>query len=110
MQNLNKGVYTNYSTDPYWCPVKLAFIREAVKKERCERKHPGFHSHKSQSRPDYHPGFAIGWRIAVQWLAFSISLSMGGLQFRALFYRRATPILGRFLSLLSPLVEVFSER
>jgi len=50
------------------------------------------------------PDHSIGWRIAVQWLAFSISLSMGGLQFRALFYRRATPILGRFLSLLSPLV------
>ena len=46
---------------------------------------------------------SIGWRIAVQWLAFSISLSVGGLQFRALFHRRATPILGRFLSLLSPM-------
>ncbi|MCK4570425.1 hypothetical protein KAT84_00610 [Candidatus Bipolaricaulota bacterium] len=47
---------------------------------------------------------SIAWKIAVQWLAFSISLSVGGLQFRALFYRRATPILGRFLSLLSPLM------
>jgi hypothetical protein len=28
---------------------------------------------------------------------------VGGPQFRALFHRRATPILGRFLSLLSPL-------
>jgi len=47
---------------------------------------------------------SIGWRISVQWLAFSISLSVGALQFRALFYRRATPILGRFLSLLSPMI------
>jgi hypothetical protein len=43
------------------------------------------------------------WRMAVQWVAFSLSLSIGGLQFRALFHRRATPILGRFLSLLSPM-------
>ena len=47
---------------------------------------------------------SIGWKISVQWLAFSISLSVGALQFRALFYRRATPILGRFLSLLSPMI------
>ncbi len=47
---------------------------------------------------------SVGWKIAVQLLAFSISLSVGGLQFRALFHRRATPILGRFLSLLSPLL------
>ncbi|MFC2079499.1 hypothetical protein ACFLSZ_05935 [Candidatus Bipolaricaulota bacterium] len=46
---------------------------------------------------------SIGWKLAVQWLAFSISLSVGGLQFRALFHRRATPLLGRFLSLLSPM-------
>lgn len=46
---------------------------------------------------------SIGWKLAVQWLAFSISLSAGGLQFRALFHRRATPILGRSLSLLSPM-------
>lgn len=46
---------------------------------------------------------SIGKRLAVQWVAFSISLSLGGLQFRALFHRRATPILGRTLSLLSPL-------
>ena len=49
---------------------------------------------------------SIGWKIAVQWLAFSISLSVGALQFRALFYRRATPLLGRFLSLLSPMIIV----
>lgn len=47
---------------------------------------------------------SIAWKIAAQWMAFSISLSVGGLQFRALFYRRATPILGRFLSLLSPMM------
>lgn len=46
---------------------------------------------------------SISWKLAVQWLAFSISLSVGGLQFRALFNRRATPILGRSLSLLSPM-------
>jgi len=46
---------------------------------------------------------SISWRIAVQWVAFSLSLCVGGLQFRALFHRRATPVLGRFLSLLSPL-------
>ena len=47
---------------------------------------------------------AVGWNIAVQWLAFSISLCVGGLQFRALFNRRATPLLGRSLSLLSPII------
>ena len=47
---------------------------------------------------------SVGWKIAVQLLAFSISLSVGALQFRALFYRRATPLLGRFLSLLSPMI------
>jgi hypothetical protein len=47
---------------------------------------------------------AIGWRIASSWLAFSISLAVGGLQFRALFNRRATPVLGRSLSLLSPMI------
>lgn len=46
----------------------------------------------------------MSWRIAVQWLAFSISLCVGGLEFRALFNRRATPILGRSLSLLSPMI------
>jgi len=46
----------------------------------------------------------IGWKISVQWLAFSITLCVGALQFRALFYRRATPVLGRFLSLLSPMI------
>ncbi len=49
-------------------------------------------------------GNAWGRRIAVQWLAFTLSLSLGSLQFRALFHRRATPILGRVLSLISPLV------
>jgi len=47
---------------------------------------------------------AASWKIAVQWLAFSLSLCVGGLQFRALFNRRATPILGRSLSLLSPMI------
>ncbi|MFC2108840.1 hypothetical protein ACFLS5_05185 [Candidatus Bipolaricaulota bacterium] len=47
---------------------------------------------------------SIGWKISVQWLAFSITLCVGALQFRALFYRRATPVLGRFLSLLSPMI------
>ena len=46
---------------------------------------------------------SLGWQIAVQWVAFSLSLCVGSLQFRALFLRRATPILGRFISLLSPL-------
>ena len=45
----------------------------------------------------------LAWQLAVQWVAFSISLCVGGLEFRALFHRRATPVLGRFLSLLSPL-------
>ncbi|MBU1050866.1 hypothetical protein KKG90_12695 [Candidatus Bipolaricaulota bacterium] len=52
------------------------------------------------------PQHALIWKLAVQWLAFSLSLSVGGLQFRALFHRRATPLLGRFLSLLSPLAIV----
>ena len=46
----------------------------------------------------------VGLGLAVQWLAFSISLCVGGLEFRALFNRRATPILGRSLSLLSPMI------
>jgi hypothetical protein len=46
----------------------------------------------------------MGWRIAAQWLGFSLSLSVGGLQFRALFYRRSTPLLGRLTSLLSPMI------
>jgi hypothetical protein len=46
---------------------------------------------------------SVGSRMTVQWVAFSLSLCVGGLQFRALFHRRATPVLGRFLSLLSPL-------
>lgn len=47
---------------------------------------------------------SIGLKISVQWLAFSITLCVGALQFRALFYRRATPVFGRFLSLLSPII------
>jgi hypothetical protein len=47
---------------------------------------------------------ALGWKVPAQALAFSISLSLGGLLFRALFHRRATPVLGRFLSLLSPML------
>jgi hypothetical protein len=43
-------------------------------------------------------------RAAAQWLAFSISLSLGSLQFRALFHRRATSILARILSFLSPMI------
>jgi len=46
---------------------------------------------------------SICWQMAVQWVAFALSLCIGGLQFRALFHRRATPVLGRFLSLLSPM-------
>lgn len=47
---------------------------------------------------------SIGWKISIQWLAFSISLCVGALLFRALLYRRATPVWGRFLSLLSPMI------
>ena len=50
------------------------------------------------------PQSTMGWRIAVQWLAFSLSLCAGSLQFRALFYRRSTPLLGRFASLASPMI------
>ena len=50
------------------------------------------------------PQAALGWRIAVQWLALSLSLCVGSLQFRALFYRRSTPVLGRFASLVSPMI------
>jgi hypothetical protein len=48
----------------------------------------------------------LAWQMAVQWVAFSVSLCVGGLQFKALFLRRATPVLGRFLSLLSPLAVI----
>ena len=46
---------------------------------------------------------STSWQMAVQWVAFTLSLCVGGLQFRALFNRRATPVLGRCLSLLSPI-------
>ncbi len=52
----------------------------------------------------FRPHAALGWRITVQWLAFSLSLCVGSLQFRALFYRRSTPLLGRFTSLVSPMI------
>ena len=52
----------------------------------------------------FRPQVPIGWRVAVQWLSLSMGLSVGGLEFRTLFHHRSTSILGRFLSLLSPML------
>lgn len=51
-------------------------------------------------------GHPLAWRASVQWLSFTLSLALGGLLFRALFYRRLTPVWGRAMSLLSPLLIV----
>ena len=50
-----------------------------------------------------HAPQSLVWSLAVHGLAFTLSLFVGALLFRALFYRRATPIVGRLLSLLSPM-------
>jgi len=44
------------------------------------------------------------WRCAVQWLALTLSLAVGALFLRALLRVRASSLVGRLLSLVSPLV------
>lgn len=56
-----------------------------------------------------HAPHPLAWSLAVHGLAFTLSLCAGALLFRALFYRRATPLVGRLLSLLSPMaILIFS--
>jgi len=43
------------------------------------------------------------WRLSAQALALTMSLASGGLFLRALLRRRTSPLVGRLLSLLSPL-------
>jgi hypothetical protein len=54
----------------------------------------------------FRPGAPFAWRVMVQWLSVSLSLCVGSLLFRALFHRRATPVWGRVLSLVSPMIVV----
>ena len=44
------------------------------------------------------------WIRSVQWLAVCLSLVVGALLLRGLLQKRASPLLGRLLSLVSPLV------
>lgn len=44
------------------------------------------------------------WRRSVQWLALALSLVVGALLLRALLRKRAAPVVGRLLSLVSPLI------
>jgi len=44
------------------------------------------------------------WRLSVQWLALTLSTAVGALWLRALLRKRATPLIGRLLSLISPLI------
>ncbi len=54
----------------------------------------------------FRPGTPVAWRVIVQWFSISLSLCLGSLLFRALFHRRATPVWGRALSLVSPMIVV----
>ncbi len=47
---------------------------------------------------------AFLWRMSIQWLALSQSFVVGALLLRALLRKRATPLIGRLLSLVSPLI------
>jgi len=44
------------------------------------------------------------WRMSMQWVAFALSFVVGGLLLRALLRKRAAPVIGRLLSLVSPLI------
>ena len=48
-------------------------------------------------------GRSIYWQRSVQCLSLALSFAVGALLLRALLHRRATPLLGRLLSFLSPL-------
>ena len=45
----------------------------------------------------------MAWARSVQWLAICLSLDVGALLLRGLLQKRASPLLGRLLSLVSPL-------
>jgi len=44
------------------------------------------------------------WRHSTQWLALTLSFVVGALLLRALLRKRAAPVIGRLLSLVSPLI------
>ena len=44
------------------------------------------------------------WRCSLQWLALTLSFVVGSLLLRALLRKRAAPVIGRLLSLVSPLI------
>jgi hypothetical protein len=50
------------------------------------------------------PTHASIWRLSIQWLALTLSTAVGALLLRALLRKRTTPVIGRLLSLISPLV------
>jgi hypothetical protein len=44
------------------------------------------------------------WRHSMQWLALALSFVVGALLLRALLRKRSAPVIGRLLSLVSPLI------
>ena len=44
------------------------------------------------------------WRCSLQWLALTLSFVVGALLLRALLRKRTAPVIGRLLSLVSPLI------
>lgn len=44
------------------------------------------------------------WRCSLQWLALALSFVVGALLLRALLRKRTAPVVGRLLSLVSPLI------
>jgi hypothetical protein len=44
------------------------------------------------------------WRHSMQWLSFTLSFVVGALLLRALLRKRSAPVIGRLLSLVSPLI------
>ena len=45
----------------------------------------------------------LSWRLGIQWLALTLSLAVGALFLRVLLRVRTSPLLGRLLSLATPL-------
>jgi hypothetical protein len=44
------------------------------------------------------------WRCSLQWLALTLSFVVGALLLRALLRKRTAPVIGRLLSLVSPMI------
>jgi len=49
-------------------------------------------------------GRSLIWQYTLHWLSLTLSFVVGALLLRALLRRRAAPIIGRLLSLISPLI------